>query len=89
LQGGVDIIIEDGLHNLEANVSFFEGSLDHLRPGGIYIIEDIMWTDIDEWYSQLATYSKQYPTYEFAFLVLASDGERTCNNLLVARRAAE
>jgi hypothetical protein len=43
LQGGVDIIIEDGLHSLEANVAFLEGSLDHLRPGGIYVTEDIMW----------------------------------------------
>jgi hypothetical protein len=34
LQGGVDIIIEDGLHTFEANVSFLEELLDHLRPGG-------------------------------------------------------
>ena len=41
LQGGADIIIEDGLHTFEANVSFLEESLDHLCPGGIYVTEDI------------------------------------------------
>jgi SAM-dependent methyltransferase len=87
LQGGVDIIIEDGLHTLEANVSFLEGSLDHLRPGGIYVTEDIDWNRFDEWRDRLETiYSKQYPTYEFAFVVLANGGY---NNLLVVRRGAD
>jgi hypothetical protein len=86
LQDGVDIIIEDGLHTFEANVSFLEGSLDYLRPGGIYITEDIMWSDVDKWYDRLeGIYSKKYPTFEFAFVVLANRG---CNNLLVVRRGA-
>ena len=90
LRRGVDIIIEDGLHSLRANVAFLEGSLDHLRSGGIYIIEDIMWNDIDQWYDRLETiYSKQYPTYEFAFVDLTKDGNRACNNLLVIRRPAD
>src|SRR5438270_1726472 len=73
LEGGADIIIEDGLHTFEANVSFLEGSLDHLRPGGIYVAEDIAWSDVDEWYDRLETiYSTRYPTYEFAFVVLAN-----------------
>ena len=75
LQVGADIIIEDGLHTFEANVSFLEGSLDHLRPGGTYIAEDIAWNHVDEWYDRLETiYSKRYPIYEFAFVVLANYG---------------
>jgi hypothetical protein len=35
LQAGMDIIIEDGLHTFEGNVSFLEESLDHLCPGRI------------------------------------------------------
>ena len=89
LQAGLDIIIEDGLHTFEANVSFLEESLDRLRPGGIYICEDIMWNRIDEWLDRLETsYSKQYPTYEFAFVVLPGRGNQA-NNLLVVRRAAD
>ncbi len=87
LQGGADIIIEDGLHTFEANVSFFQGSLDHLRPGGIYVTEDIGWNRVDEWCGRLEMiYSKQYPAYEFAFVVMANRGY---NNLLVVRRGAD
>jgi SAM-dependent methyltransferase len=87
LQGGADIIIEDGLHTFEANVSFLEMSLDHLRPGGIYVAEDIARNHVDRWYDRLETiYSKRYPTYEFAFVVLRNGGS---NNLLVVRRAAD
>jgi SAM-dependent methyltransferase len=87
LQEGVDIIIEDGLHNFEANIAFLEGSLDHLRPGGIYIIEDIWWECFDQWYGRLETiYSKQYPMYEFAVVVLANQGD---SNLLVVHRCAD
>ena len=86
LQAGADIIIDDGLHTFEANISFLEGSLDHLRPGGIYVCEDIMWDRLDEWYDRLETkYSKQYPTYEFVFAVLPDPGN-WANNLLVVSR---
>jgi glycosyltransferase involved in cell wall biosynthesis len=86
LRDGADIIIEDGLHTFEANISFLEASLDHLRPGGIYVTEDIVWDSIEQWYDRLErVYSKQYPTHEFAFVVPEARG---CNNLLVVRRPA-
>lgn len=37
-----DIIIDDGLHEFEANRSFFAGSKHKLKPSGIYIVEDII-----------------------------------------------
>jgi hypothetical protein len=87
LRGGADIIIEDGLHTLEANISFLEGSLRYLRPGGTYVIEDIGFDTFNDWFDRLEkVYSKQYPTYEFAFVTMS---ERGHNNMLVARRAAE
>jgi hypothetical protein len=46
-----------------------------------------MWNNIDEWLDRLeTTYSKQFPKYEFAFVVLQDHG---CNNLLIARRHAD
>lgn len=87
LNGGADIIIEDGLHTFEANISFLEASIDHLRPGGTYIVEDIESVCIEEWYSRLESiYAKQYPEFEFIFVTLANPGP---NNLLVARRMPE
>lgn len=38
---GFDFILDDGLHTFEAGVTLFEGSFDHVRPGGLYIIEDV------------------------------------------------
>jgi hypothetical protein len=39
--GLMDIIIDDGLHNLEANITTLEILFPYLKDGGIYIIEDI------------------------------------------------
>jgi SAM-dependent methyltransferase len=84
LRDGMDIIIEDGLHTFEANLSFLENSLEHLRPNGIYVTEDISWECLDGWRKRIETiYSKQYPTYEFALTVLEG---QACSNLLVIRR---
>ncbi len=87
LRDGMDIIIEDGLHTFEANVSFLEGSLEHLRPGGIYVIEDIEVGTVARWYDRLETiYSKRYPELAFAFVVLPNSLNHVDNNLLVIRR---
>jgi hypothetical protein len=40
LRDGMDIIVDDGLHTIEANMSFLDGSLEQLSPGGVYVIED-------------------------------------------------
>jgi hypothetical protein len=89
LQDGMDIIIEDGLHTFEANISFLEGSLEHLRPGGTYVIEDIAQETIDRWCDQIKTiYSKRYPAHEFALVTLPNPLNRVDNNLLIIRRAS-
>ena len=37
-----DVIIDDGLHTFEANEQLYNNISDKLRPGGFYIIEDII-----------------------------------------------
>ncbi len=37
-----DIIIDDGCHRFEETIIFFENSLNKLKKGGVYIIEDIL-----------------------------------------------
>lgn len=84
---GADIIIEDGLHTFEANVSFLEASLHRLRPGGIYVVEDIAGDCCDRWLERIeAVYSTKFPGYEFAFVFLA---DAWYNNLLVIRRTRD
>jgi hypothetical protein len=87
LQGGSDIIIDDGLHTFEGNTSFLDESLERLRPGGVYVIEDIMTDTIERWQNQLDTiYSKRFPNYEFALVILPNSFNELDNNLLIARR---
>tara|TARA_Y100001970_G_scaffold241294_1_gene304754 strand:+ start:428 stop:1138 length:711 start_codon:yes stop_codon:yes gene_type:complete len=40
-----DIILEDGLHQFEANITFFENSIKYLSKNGTYIIEDVYYKD--------------------------------------------
>lgn len=87
MQAGADVIIEDGLHTFEANVSFLEQSLERLQPGGVYVIEDIqqellgIWC---EWLDDVA--QRRHPSYEYALVVLPHPQNEVDNNLLVIRR---
>ena len=40
-----DIILEDGLHEFNANICFFENSIQYLAKDGTYIIEDVYYKD--------------------------------------------
>jgi hypothetical protein len=87
LLSGGDIIIDDGLHTFEGNISFLEESIEHLRPGGAYIIEDIVTDTLERWRDHLGTvYSKRFPNHEFALVVLPNSLNEYDNNLLIARR---
>ena len=87
LQGGVDILIDDGLHTFEGNVSFLDESLERLRPGGVYVVEDIENETLDQWRNHLETvYTKQFPEHEFALVTVPYSLDDRDNNLLIARR---
>jgi len=87
LKTEMDLIIEDGLHTFEANRSFLEVSIQHVRPGGFYVVEDILTSCTDAWYRQLEdVYSVKYSDFEFAFVSLPNSTNKTDNNLLIARR---
>jgi hypothetical protein len=87
LRNGMDIIIEDGLHTFQGSTSFLEGSLERLRPGGVYVIEDILRETIEEWHNQLETvYAKRFPNHEFALVTLPNASNHNDNNLLIIRR---
>jgi len=42
-----DIIVDDGLHEASANICFLMESIRKLKPGGIYIIEDVTPNDAE------------------------------------------
>jgi hypothetical protein len=86
---GMDILIEDGLHTLEANISFLEGSLAAVRPDGYYIIEDIKSSLTPEWLRLLESdYAKRYPAYEFVYVSLPNPYNTHDNNMLLVHKPA-
>lgn len=60
----VDVIIDDGLHELHGNVSFFENSIDHLKPKtGLFVIEDVNISYLQELHSYLQRPNLEIKTY--------------------------
>ena len=44
----IDLVIDDASHVYEPTLASFETLFPHLRPGGLYIIEDWQWSYSDE-----------------------------------------
>jgi hypothetical protein len=86
LQDEMDIIIDDGWHRFAGNASFLAGSLDHLRAGGFYVVEDIRGVELDQWREALPAYAKQYPNCDVALLELPSAFNNYDNNLVIIRK---
>ena len=78
-----DIIIEDGLHEFEANVCFFENSIFKLKRGGYYIIEDIITNTLPVWKEKLEEWKIIYPQLHFELVSIPSFVNNWDNTLLV------
>ena len=65
LRDGFDLIIDDGYHNFEANVCFFENSVHKLNPNGYYIIEDVVKGNIKRMEKQIILWKNKFPTLDF------------------------
>ncbi len=76
-----DLIIDDGLHTLEAGISLFDNSFKYLRNGGIYIIEDV-----DPSYIQpLSNYLEKKNNIEIISLTAKNKKLLKDNNLIIIR----
>ena len=82
LEDKFDIIIEDGLHTFTANVCFFENSIQKIKIGGYYIIEDITTTDIPIFNTKIKEWEEKYPNLTFK-LVQLYNNRNSHDNLLV------
>jgi hypothetical protein len=79
------VIIDDGLHVFDANLSFLTGSLEHVRPGGLYVVEDIRGIELDHWRAYIRDYQRRYPRHEIALAQLPSPTNQFDNNILIIR----
>ena len=74
-----DIIIDDGLHTLDAAVTLFENSFFQLKKNGIYIIEDVHFLYLNNLVKKLIRFNPQVIT-------LAHREGKKDNNLVVFRK---
>lgn len=58
--GNFDIIIDDGLHEFNANVSLFKNTIHRLKSDGIYIIEDVSYQNLREYEEYFIEYLDDY-----------------------------
>ena len=75
-----DVILEDGLHEYNANICFFENSIKYLDDDGVYIIEDIYYKDK----KKFVNYFKKLK-YNFSIVDIFHE-ENIANNCIVVIR---
>ena len=81
-----DYILDDGLHQFDANLNFFENSIYRLKENGIYIVEDIHINEIDKWDKYIC---KNIENYKYLFIRLPNSQNNWDNNLLIVQRHDE
>ena len=87
LEENFDIIIEDGLHTLKANICFFENSIQKLKPNGYYIIEDIHYSNEKKITNKIKEWSAIYKDCVFNYIKLKSNRNHYDNNLIVIHKS--
>ncbi len=75
-----DIILEDGLHEYNANICFFENAIDFLSSDGVYIIEDVYYKDQEKF---MKYFEKK--SYNFSIIDIFH-GKNIANNCLIVVR---
>ena len=84
-----DVMIDDGLHVLEANTHFFENSIHKLRVGGIYVVEDILSVKLGYWEQKIKKeYIQNYPDLVFRLCSIPNRANALDNNLLIIYKTA-
>ena len=81
-----DFIIDDGLHEFDANITFFESSLHKLKVNGYFIIEDLKSNTVSMMKKYISDVEVKYKNFEFSLFELYLHNNQNDNNLLVIRR---
>lgn len=80
-----DIIIDDGFHNITTNMCMLINSFDSLKPGGYYIIEDVISKDIDLWESLIIPFTISFKVSMYTLKIPHSINNGD-NNIVIFNR---
>lgn len=76
-----DLIIDDGLHEFHAGLAFYQVAINHLRHGGVYVIEDVTRQDIPVYKEAFAKSDRNVSIIELSHLRKTTSD----NNLIIIR----
>jgi hypothetical protein len=74
-----DIIIDDGLHTIDANINLFINSFNKLKKNGIYIIEDVHSLELNNIMEKLKEFNPE------SIVLLKKNIKYQDNNLVIIR----
>lgn len=80
----MDIIMDDGLHEFDANVNLFENSYDKFNR--YYIIEDIGENYLGQWREKLQVWQQNYPNLQFELFVNPIEKNVYDNNMIIIKK---
>ena len=82
-----DIIVEDGLHEFDANFIFLTNSIHKLKFNGIYICEDLLPNTIELFENKMTWLKKNFSDFSFEIVKLENKlNIYNDNNLLVVKK---
>jgi hypothetical protein len=86
LEQGFDIIIDDGLNTIDANVCFFENSVHKLNSNGYYIIEDIIHYHKFAFEAKIKEWEVAYPELTFTLLSIPTAVNYNDNTVMIIHK---
>lgn len=78
-----DLIIDDGLHTFDANKCFLENSFYKLRNSGLYIIEDVVKSELNNWNIFLKDFNLNISSIKYWILRIPNRYNYYDNNIIV------
>jgi len=79
-----DVVIEDGLHTFDANVTFFENFIHMVSQGGIFITEDIDQKHIEEFEKYVSLNKNKNKLMEI--IQIPNEKNKSDNNIMMVVR---
>jgi hypothetical protein len=81
-----DLIIDDGLHEFHANFTFLAMSIDRLKNGGIFIVEDILEKTRMEFQKLLPTLKEIWSLKYIEIIEIPLERNKNDNRLLIIQK---
>lgn len=78
-----DVIIDDGKHEFISNINFFKESIHKLKPGGIFIVEDLTVSTCDSFDRIISNLQNEYSLDYIKLMKLPNPNNHTDNNILL------